>query len=268
MSLARRDVLSRDIAAALGHDVAMLEVPEDHATPVASVEEDDDAAGDASRAPVLAVVLGILTVVLTVGSVLLGLADGVAPEAAGAAGAVFGVTGGLVAQRRPRLVVGWLLLVVGVAFTLSAFCLDWARHTLLVDPGSLPAGEAALWLGTWVWVVGYCALAALLPLRLPDGARPTGAWRFVWRVSLGVTALAAAAGPARLRPARPPAGRRARRLGRLPDRHDLRADAARRLAPAARGLLARGSGLARAAPAPLGRSRSASRRSGSCGAPC
>lgn len=174
----------------LGTMAPMPLVPEGRATsktPLPSVEPDV-----VTRSSMLAVVAGALTVTLTAGSILLGLADDVPPAAPGLAGAVFGVTGGLVASRRPRLVIGWMLLVVGLSLALSSFCLDWARHALVVDPGSLPAGELALWLGTWVWVVGYCVLAALLPLRLPDGAHPVGVWRVVWWAALAVTALAVA----------------------------------------------------------------------------
>ena len=172
----------------LGTMAPMPEVPRGRATSVPSAEPD---VVD-TRASEIAVVAGALTVALTAGSIVLGLADDVPPAAPGLAGAVFGVTGGVVAARRPRLVVGWMLLVVGLALTLASFCLGWARHALVVDPGSLPAGELALWLGTWVWVVGYCVLAALLPLRLPDGARPVGAWRVVWWASLAVSVLAVA----------------------------------------------------------------------------
>ena len=76
-------------------------------TPVPSVEPDV-----VTRSSMLAVVAGALTVTLTAGSIVLGLADDVPPAAPGLAGAVFGVTGGLVASRRPRLVIGWMLLVV------------------------------------------------------------------------------------------------------------------------------------------------------------
>ena len=175
----------------LGTMAPMPEVPEGRVTsltPVPSAEPDVVV----TRSSTLAVVAGALTVALTAGSIVLGLADDVPPAAAGLAGAVFGVTGGVVAARLPRLVVGWMLLAVGLALTLASFCLDWARHSLVVDPGSLPAGELVLWIGSWVWVVAYCVLAALLPLRLPDGARPVGAWRVVWWAGLAVSALAVA----------------------------------------------------------------------------
>ena len=215
----------------------------------------------------LAVVAGALTVALTAGSIVLGLADEVAPAAAGLAGAVFGVTGGVVAARRPRLVVGWMLLVVGLALTLASFCLDWARHSLVVDPGSLPAGELALWLGAWVWVVGYCVLAALLPLRLPDGAQPAGAWRLVWWAALAVSALAVAGWALTAYD----------QLDRPPLDGSTRPSPRRRVPLSARCCSRRRCRCWRCAPsrawsrscsAFVGRSaRSDSRRSGSCGAP-
>jgi two-component system, NarL family, sensor kinase len=121
----------------------------------------------------------------------LSLADGVPPELAGPAGAIaFGATGALVALRRPDLVLGRLLLLAGVSFGLSGGLSEWARSGLIAHPGALPGAELALWAGSWVWVPGYCAVAALLPLRLPDGHLPPGRLRRVWPLAMAVTVLA------------------------------------------------------------------------------
>jgi signal transduction histidine kinase len=111
------------------------------------------------------------------------------------AGLAFGATGGVLAARRPGLVVGWLLLLAGTAFGVATLARDWARHALVLRETPLPLGEAALWLGSWLWVVGYCAVVALVPLRLPDGrlpdrGLPAGVWRAVWWTAVGVTVLA------------------------------------------------------------------------------
>ncbi|HEU5038660.1 MAG TPA: GAF domain-containing sensor histidine kinase [Nocardioides sp.] len=116
--------------------------------------------------------------------------DGRPPAATGFAGVAFAVTGTVLAVRRPRSVPGWLLALTGLSLSLSNLGIDWARHALVTHPGSLPAGGAALWLGSWVWVVGYCATATLLPLRLPDGAPARGRWRVAWWAAVGVSVLA------------------------------------------------------------------------------
>ncbi|HEU5454993.1 MAG TPA: hypothetical protein VFU85_04850, partial [Nocardioides sp.] len=135
----------------------------------------------------------LVAVAAATGSVVLRGLDGLAPPPSSLAGVAFAVVGAALAIRRPRSVPGRLLVIAGLSLCLANLCHDWARHTLVAEPGSLPAGELALWVGSWVWVVGYCVAATLLPLRLPDGARPVGHWWWVWRSALGVTALATVA---------------------------------------------------------------------------
>ncbi|MFC7492728.1 MULTISPECIES: sensor histidine kinase [unclassified Nocardioides] len=139
---------------------------------------------------VAAVAAALLAVLATVGSIVLRALDGLPPSAPSVAGVAFAVTGGVLAARRPRSVPGWLLILAGVALSVSSLASDWAHRALVTAPGSLPGGEAALWVGSWAWAAGYCVAATLLPLRLPDGARPRGAWRVVWWVAVVVTVLA------------------------------------------------------------------------------
>jgi signal transduction histidine kinase len=133
---------------------------------------------------------GVATVLVTVASLVLRAGDELAPSPTTFTGLAFGVFGAVLCARRGWSLPGALMVVAGLSLVVANAAHDWARVALVTEPGSLPLGEPALWLGSWVWVVGYCTVAVLLPLRLPDGAAPVGAWRVVWRVALGVTALA------------------------------------------------------------------------------
>ncbi|HEX5919654.1 MAG TPA: GAF domain-containing sensor histidine kinase [Nocardioides sp.] len=134
--------------------------------------------------------LGLLAVVV---SSWLRIVDGLGPAPSAVAAVAFLATGSVLGLRRARSVTGRLLLLTGLSLALANAFADWARHALVADPGSLPGGEVALWLGSWVWVVGYGAVAVLLPLRLPDGDLLSPRWRWAWWSGVAVTALASLA---------------------------------------------------------------------------
>jgi DNA-binding SARP family transcriptional activator len=79
----------------------------------------------------------------------------------------FAGSGALVAARRPRLPAGWLLLAVGLVWTVVAALDAYVR----VHPSPLPA-----WLLNWVWVPAFTALTLFL-LTFPDGRWLGPAWR-------------------------------------------------------------------------------------------
>jgi len=81
----------------------------------------------------------------------------------------FPTVGALIASRLPRHTIGWLFCGVGLAFALSAFAGPYATYGLQTEPGSLPAATALAWLGGWLWVVGFGALATFLLLLFPSG---------------------------------------------------------------------------------------------------
>ena len=138
----------------------------------------------------LAVAGGAATVLVTAASTVLRATDGLGPSPTTLAGLAFGVFGAVLCARRGWSVPGALMVVAGLSLVVSNLAHDWARVALVTDPGSLPLGEAMLWVGSWVWVVGYCVVAMLLPLRLPDGALLPGRWRVAWWASVAVTGLA------------------------------------------------------------------------------
>jgi hypothetical protein len=52
-----------------------------------------------------------------------------------------GVVGAVLASRRPRNPVGWLLLAMDEAMTLSGTSVGYIPYGLVVRPGSLPAAD-------------------------------------------------------------------------------------------------------------------------------
>ena len=94
----------------------------------------------------------------------------------------YSTVGAVIAPRTPSdNPIGWLFCVVGLLFALTHFVAEYAIYTLLAAPGSLlPAGEAAAWLTSWLWIpqIGSVLLVILL---FPDGQLPSRGWRwFAW----------------------------------------------------------------------------------------
>ncbi len=105
--------------------------------------------------------------------------------------------GAVLAGRRPRHPVGWLLLVLGLAVTASGVVDGYARYGLLARPGSLPA---ARWLAVFspaTLYLGFVCVGLVL-LLTPSGSLPSLRWRWWARlVAAGpvVFLLALAVGP-------------------------------------------------------------------------
>jgi signal transduction histidine kinase len=100
------------------------------------------------------------------------------------------VVGFVLASRRPRNRVGWLLLVAGLALGLGGFLSVYGLHALVADPGSLPAGRAAAWLSNWIWVISVAMLAFVF-LLFPTGRLRSRRWRpAAWFVGGALTLIA------------------------------------------------------------------------------
>jgi hypothetical protein len=105
--------------------------------------------------------------------------------------------GAVLAARRPRHPVGWLLLVLGLAVTASGVVDGYARYGLLARPGALPA---ARWLAVFspaTLYLGFVCVGLVL-LLTPSGSLPSPRWRWWARLAAAgpvVFLLALAVGP-------------------------------------------------------------------------
>jgi hypothetical protein len=83
--------------------------------------------------------------------------------------------GAVLASRRPRHPVGWLLLAAGLALNASGVASAYADYGLLARPGSLPAArEASLYLPAFI--VPALTLFGFVLLLTPTGTLPSPRW--------------------------------------------------------------------------------------------
>ena len=87
----------------------------------------------------------------------------------------FSTVGAVIAPRFPsHNYIGWLFCSIGLLAGVLLFCGEYAAYSLVARPGSLPGGEPAAWIVSWLWVP-HVGLFALLGLLFPDGRPPTPA---------------------------------------------------------------------------------------------
>src|SRR5215211_6791777 len=109
----------------------------------------------------------------------------------------FSVVGALIASHRPENPIGWIFLAVGFFYGLLFAGDEYAIYALLTNPGALPLGAEASWLGQWVWAPGLSLILVFLPLLFPDGHPPSHRWRPVaWLggLSIGLAVVSSAIG--------------------------------------------------------------------------
>lgn len=102
----------------------------------------------------------------------------------------FGVPAALLVRQDRRSTTGWLLATVAALFLVADGAAAWAWLDLVRRDGSLPGGEAALWLGSWVWLPAYFLLPTVLLLLAPEGVLPGPRWRPVLGGCVAVVGLA------------------------------------------------------------------------------
>jgi hypothetical protein len=146
---------------------------------------------------VLCVVLAAASLILallngrTLGEIFLAL-DGPSIATLPTEAVSFSVVGALIASHRPENPIGWIFLAEGFCYGLLIAADQYAIYALLTNPGALPLGGEASWLGQWIWAPGLGLSLVFLPLLFPDGHPPSNRWRPVgWLggLSIGLTVV-------------------------------------------------------------------------------
>jgi hypothetical protein len=89
---------------------------------------------------------------------------------------VFPVVGALIAARRPRNPIGWILLADGLVFNLSG-TLDYYSDYGIARAGSLPLVVGMATINNWLWVPAVGLMGTFVFLLFPDGRLPSRRWR-------------------------------------------------------------------------------------------
>jgi hypothetical protein len=123
----------------------------------------------------------------------------VAPTLAALVASAVGV---VLASRRPRHPVGWLLLALGFVMVTSGAAAAYASYGLFVRPGALPAaGVVARVYGPLIEAV--FAILGFIVLLTPTGSPPTRRWRWwawVFASTMAVLLVAATIAPGSMDP--------------------------------------------------------------------
>jgi hypothetical protein len=111
-----------------------------------------------------------------------------------------GVVGVVLATRRPRHPVGWLLLALGLCMAFGGVIAGHLPYTVIARPGSLPAAGLLARVYAPLTDAALAAIGFVL-LLTPTGSPPSPRWRrFAWvsGVALAVLLLAATVAPGSL----------------------------------------------------------------------
>jgi hypothetical protein len=82
----------------------------------------------------------------------------------------------VLASKRPENRIGWIFLAAGLMNGLEDFGVSYGIRALVVAPGSLPAGRALAWIGSWITGIPL-GLLAFFFLLFPTGNLPSPRWR-------------------------------------------------------------------------------------------
>jgi hypothetical protein len=114
--------------------------------------------------------------------------------------------GAIVASRRPKNPVGWILCGMGLVFGVDLFADAYAHYALAAGFDSLPGGAYMAWFSDALLVLpGLLLGSALLVLVFPNGRLLSRSWRAVVWLAVGggvITALTFATTPGRIAPYR------------------------------------------------------------------
>jgi hypothetical protein len=100
-----------------------------------------------------------------------------------------GVVGAVLASRRPRHPVGWLLLAMGLDMAVSGAAVGYIPYGLIVRPGALPAANVVARIYP-VTIAAVLAVVGFVLLLTPTGSPPSPRWRRWARALAAAVAVA------------------------------------------------------------------------------
>jgi hypothetical protein len=113
--------------------------------------------------------------------------------------------GVVVANRRPRHPVGWLLLGLGLSLTMWGLTFGYTRYGLVARPGAMPAASYLAGLHNGLGII-WLSCASFVLLLTPTGKLPSPRWRWWARIAAaaaGMWLLTSVVHPAPLYPEYP-----------------------------------------------------------------
>ena len=111
--------------------------------------------------------------------------------------------GAVLARRRPRHPVGWLLVALGLSLSATALAAGYAAYGLLARPGTLPAARYAALYDDASFIVWPACIGFVL-LLTPTGSPPSRRWKWWARIAAASPVLALLAAAFRSAPLNPP----------------------------------------------------------------
>ncbi len=106
----------------------------------------------------------------------------------------FAAAGAALVHLRPRNVIGWLLLVVGLLHAVSNSASAYGARALTDPDRLLPFGLFATWLGSCAAVPAFLLPTLVLPALYPTGRAPSRFWRwYIGACGFGIALLTLAA---------------------------------------------------------------------------
>jgi len=89
---------------------------------------------------------------------------------------IFPLVGALIASRRPRNPIGWILLADGLLWMLTDLMDNYSLYGV-ASPGSVPFAVGVAGINNWLWVPAVGLLGTYVFLLFPNGRLPSRRWR-------------------------------------------------------------------------------------------